>query len=100
MLPATGRKLTLACVPPHSGPQFNTYAVLPSGEKIAFVGRSKLCFVSCTCTTQYTGKFCGSQSSAFEGAGWFDCRCTTLYTASLFCRNASATEPAGFTEMR
>jgi hypothetical protein len=31
---------TLACVPPHSAPQFKTYAVLPSVLKTAFTGRS------------------------------------------------------------
>jgi hypothetical protein len=29
-------------VPPHSGPQLSTYAVLPSAEKTAFVGLSKV----------------------------------------------------------
>src|SRR5579859_596193 len=64
MIPATGRKLTLACVPPHSGPQFRMKAVVPSAEKTAFVGRSK---VPGTGSAQYTGIFCGSQSTAFEG---------------------------------
>src|SRR5271156_5304191 len=68
MIPATGRKLTLAWVPPHSGPQLSIYAVVPSGEKMALVGRSKL---PGTGRTQYTGKFCGSQSTALVGVFWF-----------------------------
>src|SRR5450631_3343733 len=38
---ATGNRDIAALVPPHSGPQFSTYAVLPSAEKTAFTGRSK-----------------------------------------------------------
>jgi len=33
-----GMVVTLAVVPPHSGPQFSTYAVVPSGEKTALMG--------------------------------------------------------------
>ena len=41
MIPATGRKLMLAWLPPHSGPQFSTKAVVPSAEKTALVGPVK-----------------------------------------------------------
>src|SRR3984957_11343182 len=75
MIPATGRKLTLACLPPHSGPQLSTQAVVPSGEKTALVGRSN---VPGTGNTQYTGRFCGSQSTAFAGTFWFVCSLKTL----------------------
>ena len=64
MIPATGKKLTLAWTPPHSGPQLSTNAVVPSAEKTALVGRSKL---PGTGSKQYTGRFCGSQSTALAG---------------------------------
>src|ERR1700677_1897640 len=67
MIPATGKKLTLACVPPHSGPQLSTNAVVPSAENTALVGRSN---VPGTGRTQYTGRFCGSQSTALDGTFW------------------------------
>src|SRR5579875_1206546 len=38
----TGRIEIEALVPPHSGPQFSTYAVLPSAEKTALTGLSKI----------------------------------------------------------
>ena len=38
---ATGSGETEAALPPHSGPQFSTYAVPPSAEKTALTGRSK-----------------------------------------------------------
>src|SRR5580698_6571335 len=51
--------------PPHSAPQFSTYACEPSSEKIAPYGRS---YVPGTGTTQYTGRMFGWQSTAPGGA--------------------------------
>ena len=39
---ATGRGVTEAVEPPHSGPQLSMYAVPPSAEKTALTGRSKV----------------------------------------------------------
>jgi hypothetical protein len=64
---AVGRMLTEEAVPPHSGPQFRMYAELPSAEKMAFTGRSKVSglpvFGSCTWARHMPGRFLGSQST-------------------------------------
>src|SRR5580692_10578548 len=110
-----------AVVPPHSGPQLTTYAVEPSGEKIALMGWSKLAEGPVlTGKTHQVGSFWGSQSCApmklgllMAAACWVALSCTMLYTAKLLgvatltvwlgawlasSINTSATVPPALTE--
>ena len=81
MIPATGSTPTLAWVPPHSGPQLKTKAVLPSEEKTAFNGSIKLDRAIRSVCHRYDAV--NRQVLRFAvlrigGAGWLACRCRIL----------------------